>query len=63
MAKNLLHLLLILSIIGILWLRSGFWEFDREYYVNSQVLEKAQLFEIKLDLEFLEKEFGPAYEY
>ena len=61
--RNILVLLAILFVIGILWLSSKFWEFSEEKYVNSQIVEKTQLFEsTDLDIEFLKQEFRPAYE-
>ena len=61
--KKLLSLLLILSIIGILWLSSKFWDFSREDYVNTHIEEKAQGVQKNLDLSYLEIEFGPAFTF
>jgi hypothetical protein len=61
--KNLLTLLLILLIIGILWLGSGLWKFSREVYVNPELEKKAVAIGNYIDLEYLKKEFEPAYEF
>ncbi len=61
--KNLLTLLLILFIIGILWVGSKFWEFSEDKFINPAVVEKSVLVSEGLDLEFLKKEFEPAYEF
>ena len=58
--KDLLVLLLILFIIGILWIWSGFWDFEEEQYVNDQYLEQSMYVDLKVDLEFLKREFEPA---
>ena len=61
--KKLLLLLLIMSIIGILWLGSRFWEFKQEDYITPELVGESMHSELFLDLEFLKEEFGPAYEY
>lgn len=61
--KNLVSLLLILFIIGILWLGSEYWKFSKEDYVNAALEEKCRPTSDQVDLEFLKKEFEPAYEF
>lgn len=61
--KNILSLLLILTILGILWIGSRFWEFSRSEYINPNVIGKAAVFSDEIDLEFLKSEFTPAYEF
>ena len=61
--RKLLALLLILAILGILWLGSRFWEFSEGQYVNSQVVEKSVIYIQDINLDFLKKEFDPAYEH
>lgn len=56
-------LLSILFVTGILWLRSGFWGFEADEYVNQDLWEKSRGADVELDLEFLKAEFSPAYEY
>lgn len=59
----MLTLLLILFIIGILWLGSKFWEFSSETYVNEELNTKARPTSDQIDLDYLKKEFRPAYEF
>jgi hypothetical protein len=61
--KNLLTLLLILFIIGILWLGSKYWEFSAEKYVNADLTAKSRPTSDQIDLDYLKKEFKPAYEF
>jgi len=61
--RNLVVILLILFAIGILWLGSGFRKFSEDRYVNNDLLEFAKPTGEDLDLDFLRKEFEPAYEF
>ncbi len=61
--KNILTLLLILTILGILWIGSKYWSFSKEDYVNPKVVGKAAIFGDNIDLDYLKKEFAPAYEF
>lgn len=61
--KNLLTLLLILVIIGILWIGSKFWQFSEDKYVNQELNAMSRPTSDQIDLEFLKKEFEPAYEF
>ena len=61
--RNLVVILLILFAIGILWLGSGFRKFSEDKYVNNDLLEFAKPTGEDLDLDFLRKEFEPAYEF
>ena len=55
--------MLILIIVGILWLSSGYWEFSREDYVNDVFTQKADISTETIDLELLKKEIEPANEF
>ncbi len=59
--KRILLILLILFIAGILLLMSTYWSFDRENYVNDFVIEISQPLDDNVDVDYLKKEFGPAY--
>ena len=61
--KNLVSLLLILLIIGILWLGSKFWQFSEDKYVNAELEMLSRPTSDQIDLEYLKKEFKPAYEF
>jgi len=61
--KNIIIILLILFLIGILWLGTGIRTFSEENYVNYQYTEMSRMSGEDLDLEFLKKEFEPAYEF
>jgi hypothetical protein len=61
--KNLLSLLLILLIIGILWLGSKFWRFSEDKYVTTELEALSRPTSDQIDLEYLKKEFRPAYEF
>lgn len=61
--RKLLIVLFSLIIIGILWLRSRYWEFSEEMYVNDDLEQKTLLIRGKLDIDFLKREFESAYEF
>jgi len=61
--KNLVVILLILCALGILWIGSGSRKFSEDYYVNADLLEFSKPTGKDLDLEFIKKEFEPAYEF
>ena len=61
--KNIVVILLILLAVGILWIGSGVRTFSEEKYVNSEYTEISKPTGEDLDLEFLQKEFEPAYEF
>lgn len=62
--KKLLLLLLILVIIGILWMKSRFWEFSESEYYSQELVTISDTSSIEPDFRFLEKEFAsPANEY
>ncbi len=61
--RNIVVILLILFAIGILWIGSGFRKFSEETYVNDDFSEFSKPTGNDLDLDFLKKEFEPAYEF
>ena len=61
--RNIIAVLLILLLVGILWIGSGFGGFSEERYVNGEYVEISQPTGEDLDLNFLKEEFKPAYEF
>ncbi len=61
--RNIIVILLILFAIGILWIGSGSRKFSEEKYVNSNFTEFSKPTGEDLNLDFLKKEFKPAYEF
>ena len=55
--KKLLILLLILFLIGILWIGSNFWTFSKEEYINDSLMAKAKNNNLKIDGEYVIKNF------
>ncbi len=51
-----------LLIVGILWIRSEFWSFSNDDYINQVILDISRPFEGSIDLELLKSESTPAYE-
>jgi len=51
---KLFFTLIALSIlVSILWINSGFWEIDKENYINKKVLELSAPFDVRINTEFL----------
>ena len=61
--RNIAIVLLTLLLIGILWLSTGIGKFSEEKYVSAKFLEASIISGEDLDIEFLKKEFVPAYEF
>lgn len=61
--RNIVAILLILLLVGILWIGSGYEGFSEEKYVSQKHIEISQPTGEDLDLNFLKEEFKPAYEF
>ena len=59
--KRFIVLTLLFILTAVFWSASGFWQFDKEYYISKEVLAKVEPFSVKLDTELL-KSLKPAYE-
>jgi len=61
--RNIIVILFILLLVGILWIGSGIKGFSEERYVSQEFTEISKPAGEDLDLNFLQKEFEPAYEF